>query len=79
MMCEAMLQYQYECRIAWNKFAYWLPPEWIFSCEDTDENLRLSVQRRWQVIKGTENLKVTHFKVLQVREGVKPSKNQIGA
>ena len=78
-MCEAMLQYQYECRITYGKFSYSLPAEWVFSCEDTDENLRLSVQKRWQVIKADPNLRVTQFKVLQVREGVKPSKNQIGA
>ena len=73
-----MLQYQYECRITWAKFSYFCPPEWVFSTQDTDENLRLSVQKRWQVIKGDPNLRVTQFKVLQVREDVKPSKHQIG-
>ena len=74
-----MLQYQYVCRIAWGKFSYFLPPEWVFSVQDTDENLRLSVERRWQVIKGTKDVKITHFQVLQVRDDVQTSKHQIGA
>ena len=74
-----MLQYQYVCRIAWGKFSYFLPPEWVFSVQDTDENLRLSVERRWQVIKGDDRLVVSNFKVLQVRDDVPASEHQIGA
>ena len=68
-MCEAMLQYQYECRITYGKFSYWLPPEWLFSTRDTDENLRVSVEKRWSTIKG-QQVKIDHFKVLQVKVGV---------
>jgi hypothetical protein len=73
-----MLQYQYVCRITWGKFSYPLPPEWVFSCEATDEELRASVEKRWRVIKGTELLVVDQFKVLEVRKDVTVSKNQIG-
>lgn len=74
-----MTQYQYECRITYGKFSYFLPPEWVFSGgERNDESLRLSVQKRWSVIKATD-VTITHFKILQVRDDVKPSRHQIGA
>lgn len=73
-----MKQIQYTCRIAWGKFSYFLPPEWVFSTDTDPEALRVSVAKRWSVIKACE-VQITHFKVLQVRDGVPVSAYQIGA
>ena len=78
-MCEAMKQIQYTCTIVWAQghIEVSLPAEWVFSTTTTD--LIKSVERRWQVIKGDDNLYVKNFKVIQVRDGVPVSRNQIGA
>ena len=74
-----MKQIRYVCRIEWGKFSYFLPPEWVFSTSDDPEVLRVNVEKRWQVIKGTKDVSITHFQVLQVRDDVDQDGYQIGA
>ena len=80
-MCEKFKQIQYTCTIVWAQghIEVSLPPDWVFSVSDNVDDLRASVERRWQVIKGDDTLCVENFKVLQVRENVATSKHQIGA
>jgi hypothetical protein len=85
-MCDRpYLQYQYTCTIVYahcdscypckGHIEVDLPAEWVFSV--SDDGLRESVQRRWQVIKADDSLRVTRF--LQVRDDVTASTHQIGA
>ena len=77
--CVGYLQIQYSCTIVWadGYIVVDLPPEWVF-CTDVHD-VEASVQRRWQVIKGDDNLFVKNFKVISIRADVPVSRNQIGA
>ena len=78
-MCEKYKQVQYQCTIVWSGgyIETTLPPEWAFTT--TPDTLDVSVERRWQLIKGDDNLVVKDFRILRVRDDVPTEPNQIPA
>lgn len=86
-MCEKFLQVQYTCTITWAYCAhcnpckghieYDVPAEWVFTTDQS--SLKQSVERRWQIIKGDDALRVTNFRITHVRPDVRTDVNQIGA
>ena len=85
-MCNEYMQIQYTCTITYafcnmcqtcqGHIEWDVPAEWIFSTDI--EGLRESVERRWQVIKGDDSLRVNNFKIVSVREDVATDAYQIG-
>ena len=86
-MCNEYMQVQYTCTITYafcltclkckGHIEWDVPAEWVFSTDT--EGLCESVERRWQVIKGDNNLRVSNFKIVSAREDVATDANQIGA
>jgi hypothetical protein len=71
-----MKQIQYTCNLTYGKFSYWVK-EWVWANDPEDTvTLATSVARRWSTIKATRVL-VSHFRVVTVRDDVKPSRYQI--
>ena len=66
-----MKDIKYTCRITYGKFSYFLPADWVQSVSTDPEDLRRSVEKRWQTIKADPNLKVDHFRIQLIREGKK--------
>ena len=64
---------QCTCRITSGdgKFSYFCQPDWVQSTTTDLEELRFAVEIKWRKIKADPKLKVDHFRIQVIREGLK--------